>query len=240
MPTEYLGPGARGDLAHPEYDEAQFLAEGGGGPTPPGQTPRSLTPFVDAWLTGVHYEPGQIVTSPAGKLTKALTQHDSGVYATDLAASRWVEFAGSGGGGAPDVSLLQVVNLHHDVTDTTSALLGDEGTVQGDLFTYDPLTGVVTVAEDCQITMTIEFKVAGSGPGTSSTVNFTDDVMAGWGPSLHAGDDGLGYIEGSATWLFSAGDNVYITFDTDVPDLDLSTSIAQVFFIGHPVTPFSA
>lgn len=98
MPTNYLGPGARGDLAHPEYDEAQFLAEGGGGSTPPGQTPRSLTPFVDAWLTGVHYEPGQIVTSPAGALTKALTQHDSGVYATDLAAGKWVEFAGSGGG----------------------------------------------------------------------------------------------------------------------------------------------
>ena len=102
MPADplILGTGAWGDLDHPDWDRERVEAEGNppDPETPPA--PRSQAPYLHAWVTGWHYEPGQIVAAPDGTLAMALLAHDAGVYATDLAANRWKELGGGSGGAA--------------------------------------------------------------------------------------------------------------------------------------------
>jgi hypothetical protein len=135
-PLNILGPGAHGDLGHPELNEQQVLDEGGGHVPASAGVPRSRAPFVPAWVGGVQYAPGQMLVSPTGLLTVCALLHTATDYATDLAAGNWVEAGGGGAssGTAGIVPPVQVVSANNEVTVSPPA---GAATIDG----YDVQTG---------------------------------------------------------------------------------------------------
>lgn len=92
------------------------------------------------WVSGTLYETYELVSN-GGSLYKCVTDHTSGVFATDLAAGLWtlVAILPGGTGGVEFGSLSSITSVYND-----KVLLGDASAA--DAVTYDTIAGVVNAA----------------------------------------------------------------------------------------------
>lgn len=222
----FLGPGAWGDLDHPDWDREKVLA--GGNPPAGGgsQAPRALAPFLHAWVSGWHYEPGQIVETPNGGLAMALVVHDAGTYANDLAANRWREI-GSNAGGASANDPISFLNFYSLSVDTGTGLftwdVDSSGQPNvGDLVTLDSDHATFYVMDDAEITVWVNASMEGDSPGTYGQISINVNPVGSF--DFPTPFDNT--VNAEKTFVCPGGSFITITGSTDSPNPSYSGYVA--------------